>query len=193
MSSSPPSALLIVVPEAEPVVEEHRLRFVPVAERGVPPHVTALYPFVARDDLDDDVLRRVAATVAAHEAFAYGFTNVGWFDRDVLYLAPDDPVPFTELTRALVAEFPEYPPYAGEYEDLSPHLTVAYADDGADNGADDGPDDGPDLDVVEAALVAGLPVAGRADHLTLMTEDDEGRWSVARRFPLGRSAVIRPG
>lgn len=171
MSTSPPSALLVAIPDAEPLVTEHRRRFDPAAGRGVPAHVTALYPFVARDDLDDEVLTRVAAVAAGGRAFDHRFSTTGWFDRDVLFLAPDDPGPFVRLTEALTHEFPEHPPYGGAYEDLAPHLTVAH---GAPQA---------DLDTLEATLRAGLPITGRSEHLTLMTEDDEGRWSVARRFP----------
>jgi 2'-5' RNA ligase superfamily len=171
MSVSPPSALLVAVGEAEPLVGRHRLRFDPVAERGVPAHVTALFPFVPRDDLAESVLRRVAAAVGGHAAFDYRFSSTAWFDRDVLYLAPDDPAPFATLTRALEREFPDYPPYGGLYDDLAPHLTVAHQADEAD------------LRAVEADLRSGLPIAGRAEHLTLMTEDDDGLWSVRHRFP----------
>jgi 2'-5' RNA ligase superfamily len=174
MPPSPPSALLVVIPEAEPLVSAHRLQFDPVARRGVPAHVTALFPFFARDDLDADVLARVAGLAAAHHAFDHRFATTAWFDRDVLYVAPDDPAPFAGLTRALAGAFPEYPPYGGEYEDLSPHLTVAHATNATTS---------TELGEVEAVLRAGLPIAGRAEHLTLMTEDDDGRWSVLRRFP----------
>jgi len=167
-----PSALLVEVPESEPVVGTHRLRLDPVAARGVPAHVTALFPFIPRDDLDDVVFSTLARVAAAHDPFDYVFSTTAWFDTDVLYLAPDEPTPFRGLTRALVREWPEYPPYEGLYDDLTPHLTVALAND-------------EDLRPVEAQLRAGLPVTGRAEHLTLLTENDEGRWSVRRRFPLG--------
>jgi hypothetical protein len=168
---SPSSALLVLIPEAEPLVGPHRLRFDAVAARGVPAHVTALYPFVPSDDLDDSALTRVAAVAGAHPAFDYSFSTTGWFDRDVLFLAPDQPGPFVALTRALVSEFPDYPPYEGAYTDLAPHLTVAHQTMEAD------------LDALEAELRSGLPIAGSAGHLGLLTEDDDGRWSVLRRFP----------
>src|SRR3954447_11985407 len=171
MPLSPPSALLVAIGEAEPLVGRHRSRFDPVAERGVPAHVTALFPFVPRDDLDEPVLRRVAAAVGGQAAFDYRFSSTAWFDRDVLYLAPDDPAPFATLTRRLEREFPDYPPYQGLYDDLAPHLTVAHRADEAD------------LRAVEADLRSGLPIAGRAEQLTVMTEDDDGRWSVRHRFP----------
>ena len=42
-----PSAVVVEVPEAEPLVGAWRLRFDPVAALGMPAHVTLLYPFVA--------------------------------------------------------------------------------------------------------------------------------------------------
>ena len=41
------SALLVPVPEAEPFVQRHRFRHDSVALRGVPAHITVLFPFVA--------------------------------------------------------------------------------------------------------------------------------------------------
>jgi 2'-5' RNA ligase len=176
---SPPSALLVAIPEAEALVRKHRLLFDRVAERGVPAHVTAIFPFVPRDDVDDAVLDRVAAVAAARPPFDFALTHTAWFDRDVLWLGPEDPAPFASLTRALEREFPDYPPYAGEYPDLAPHLTVAHATDQAD------------LDAVETELQAGLPVTGRAGHLSLFVEDDDGTWSALRRFAFGRP--LTPG
>jgi 2'-5' RNA ligase len=187
MPTSPPSALLVAIPEAEPLVAEHRLRFDPVARRGVPAHVTALFPFMARDDLTGDVLERLGALASTHRGFDHSFSTTAWFDRDVLYLVPDDPTPFTRLTRSLAVEFPDFPPYGGEYVDLAPHLTVAHA---LGDSELDGAVLHAVLQDVEAALRAGLPVAGRAEHLTVMTEDHDGRWSVLRDLPF---APGRPG
>jgi len=173
MPVSPPAALLIVIAEAEPLVRTHRLRFDPVAARGVPAHVTAIYPFVPRDDLDGEALARVARVAATRSAFDYRFSETAWFDRDYLYLAPDDPAPFTSLTEALVHEFPAFPPYEGVHDEVVPHLTVGHSS--GDAG----------LDAAEVEIRTRLPVSGRAEHLTVMTEDDTGRWSVLRRVPLG--------
>jgi 2'-5' RNA ligase len=173
MASSFPSCLLVEVPEAERLVHELRLRWDPVAEHGVPAHVTAIFPFVARDDLDETVLGRVATVAAAHEPFDVVFSLTAWFERVALYLAPDDPAPFVDLTEALVREFPEQPPYEGAYDAITPHLTVVRWDDATDFAA------------IETELQQGLPVAGRAEQLTLMTEDDDGRWTVLSRLPFG--------
>ena len=42
------------------------------------------------------------------------------------YLAPEPSAPFIALTGALVTEFPQFPPFAGEFATIIPHLTVAH-------------------------------------------------------------------
>lgn len=68
--------LLVEVPEAEPVVREHRLRLDPVTEKGVPAHVTALFPFVTVNGLDDEVLDCVLSVAARHPAFEDAWVGV---------------------------------------------------------------------------------------------------------------------
>jgi len=51
------SALIVPVPEAEPVVGEFRASLDRCAGWGVPAHVTVIYPFRAPDRLDADELR----------------------------------------------------------------------------------------------------------------------------------------
>ena len=167
------SALLVLVPEADPVVDVFRRRLDEVADRGVSAHVTTIYPFVDADALDAAVLERVAGVASAHAPFDYRFAETAWFPGTALYLAPDDPAPFRLLTEAMAREFPQHPPYGGEFDEIMPHVTVARWTDDEDLGA------------VETTVRRGLPVSGRATHLTLMTEDAAGRWSAAHRFPLG--------
>ena len=118
------SALVVTVPEAEPVVGDLRLRLDPVAAQGVPAHVTVLFPFVPARELDDDVLRRFAAVVADEDPFGYRFARTAWFDYRVLWLAPEDDRPFRELTGCIHAAFPAFPPFEGVFDDVVPHLTV---------------------------------------------------------------------
>jgi hypothetical protein len=44
--------------------------------------------------------------------------------------------------------------------------------------------------IPEAELRTGQPVTGRAEHLSLFVEDDDGRWSVLHRFAFG---PVTPG
>ncbi len=100
------SGLIIEIPEAEAAVAEPRLRLDRVAALGVPAHVTALFPFVSPAAIDQETLDRVADVAATQLPFRYTFSTTAWFGNEVLYLAPDDPTPFTRLTEALCKAFP---------------------------------------------------------------------------------------
>ena len=169
----PLSGLIVAVPEAEPVVGAHRRRLDANAALGVPAHVTALFPFAAPADLTADVLARVARVVGAVPVFDHRFTGTGWFGDDVLWLAPEDPAPFVELTGRLYAEFPDHPPFGGVFADVVPHLTVGHRHPRAV------------LADAERAVRAGLPVTGTATAVELLTQDEPGgRWTLRERFPL---------
>ncbi|HYM34305.1 MAG TPA: 2'-5' RNA ligase family protein, partial [Steroidobacteraceae bacterium] len=44
---------------------------------------------------------------------------------DAAYLRPDPSESFVSMTRTVCAQFPDYPPYRGQYGEIIPHLTVA--------------------------------------------------------------------
>lgn len=120
------SAVLVVVPEAEPVVGAYRARLDRAAGWGVPAHVTVLYPFVPPERIDAAVLAALGAAVASVPAFDLVLRRLRWFDERVLWLAPEPDAPFVELTRAVCARFPEHRPYGGAHNDVIPHLTVGH-------------------------------------------------------------------
>ncbi|MDG4826042.1 2'-5' RNA ligase family protein [Asanoa sp. WMMD1127] len=168
------TALIVPVPEAEEVVGEHRARFDTAARWGVPAHVTVLYPFVAPDEVTDDVLAAVAETVAAHPRFDVEFARVSWFGDHVAWLAPRPDQPFRALTAALWERFPQHPPYRGEFDDVVPHLTIGH----------DVPVD--DLRAAADAVSASLPLRARAREVWLMVGAPEpDAWRTAARFTLG--------
>jgi 2'-5' RNA ligase len=92
------------------------------AEGFVHAHVTALGPFA--DVLTGDAERRVAAIAAETEPFDFVLERIGRFDDGTLHLVPEPDEGFRKLTARLVAEFPDFPPYAGRYDDFFPHLTL---------------------------------------------------------------------
>lgn len=146
----------------------------PVSPRGVPAHVTVLYPFVT-PPLDDHVLAAVAEVVVRHPSFTATFRRTERFGDRVLYLVPEPVEPFLALTRALVARFPDHPPYAGEvaFDELRPHCTVCHSDD-------------PELlGDAASALVGMAPVVQVVDHVTVLAEDERQEWQVVARLPLG--------
>lgn len=166
--------MLIPVPEAAPYVDGYRARFTHAHVVGLPPHVTLLYPFVDSAELTTGVLREVERVVADVDQFEVTFRSVARLEGPppTLYLVPQPAAPFADLTRALVAAFPAYPPYGGRYEEIVPHLTVATAD-------------AATLAPIAAAVSASLPLAAPVVEAWLMQCDERGRWHLRRRLPLG--------
>jgi 2'-5' RNA ligase len=172
MVAATESALLVAVPAADALVGEHRARLDPSAPRGVPPHVTVLYPFMAPDDIGDDVVECLADGFAECRRFDFELADVHWFGDTVVYLAPEPADAFRDLTRRAVQLFPAFPPYRGAYADLTPHLTIGQ--------------DAP-IDVLRAAAAAvasGLPIRTSATAITLMIGGTEpASWRVHTQFP----------
>jgi DAK2 domain len=55
--AGPPSALVVLVPDAEPAIEAWRRAHTRDGAAGMPGHVTLLYPFAAVEDVELDVVR----------------------------------------------------------------------------------------------------------------------------------------
>jgi 2'-5' RNA ligase len=137
---------------------------------GVPPHVTLLYPFVPAEAVES-ALDDLRALFAATPSFDVSFREVRRWP-EMAYLAPEPPEPFARLTEAIVAQWPDHPPYEGIHETVIPHLTVAYGDDTL-------------LDEIEADVGPHLPVSVHIIEAVLLEElvPDE-RWRERARFPL---------
>lgn len=166
------SAVLVRVPQAEPVVGEWRLRHTYDAPLGIPAHVTVLFPFVPAEELAQ-AEDRLARVIGRAEPFEVTFERTARFPG-VLYLEPQPSERFAALTEAIAQEWPEHPPYEGAHETVIPHLTIAESEDEALLGQ------------IEADVAPKLPVDGRVSEAQVYVEDAAGRWHERRTFPLAR-------
>ncbi len=169
------TAVLLCVPEAEPLVHEWRDKGDPSAAHGVPAHVTLLYPFVASDRLDDGVLAELGWFFQGVDAFEVSFTAVKRFEEaGVVYVEPGSDA-LRELAKSLARRWPECPPYSGEIEidDLVPHLTIVQTDDRALRQS------------AANAVSAGLPLLATAASAALWVKDGDGEWAERATFPFG--------
>jgi 2'-5' RNA ligase len=153
------TALIVEVPEAEAQVGDLRLQHDWSAARGVPAHITILFPFVDGEDMDEDA---VAELVAKFRAFDFELDRVERFEDGVLWLHPNPSAPFADLTAAVWQRWPDHAPYEGLHDEPIPHLTVS---------------DSP----IEVSFQ--LPIAAHAHEVTLIEEAPDGRWAARRRFP----------
>jgi 2'-5' RNA ligase len=170
------TAVLVLVPEADGAVAKHRAHLDMAASWGVPAHLSVVYPFVPPEDVDDDVLARLAAAVATVPAFDCVFPRTEWFGDDVLWLAPEPADPFRALISAVVAAFPAHLPYGGAYDDPVPHLTVGELRLGS----------AAELTAAERQVLEQLPIRARVDRAVLLAgRPEKASWKPVAEFGLG--------
>lgn len=171
------TALLVEVPEADPVVGPWRARHDPVASRGVPGHITTLFPFVPPHAFDEAVLDAVGAVVHGAPAFRFALVAVDEFPG-VVWLRPTPDAPFRDLTERMWAAFPAHPPYGGRHPDSQPHLTVAVVTGGEDQAELVGR--------IRTDVGPHLPIRADATAVSVFMTDDRGIWHRTHRLALGR-------
>jgi hypothetical protein len=137
------------------------------AARGVPAHVTVLFPFAAGADVDEVAL---AELFAERPSFAFTLERVET-RGGMVWLLPEPSRPFEELTQAVWRRWPEYPPYEGAHETVVPHLTVSETP-------------------IEVDLQ--LPIASRAGAVTLLEEQPNGTWTTRAAFSLAQHQAVDP-
>jgi 2'-5' RNA ligase len=169
------TAVVVLVGAAEPVVGEHREHLDWAAARGVPAHVTVLYPFVHPAGVTEDLVTTLTAATGSVPAFDCRFARTRWFGDDVVWLDPEPAGPFRQLTAAVSAAFPEHPPYRGVYADVVPHLTV-----GEKHLADV-----EALETAERAVLPRLPILTHVDRAVLIAGSEALlSWRVLHELPL---------
>lgn len=171
------SALVVLVPEAEPLVKPFRDRYDPSAAAGVPAHITLLYPFKSPDEVDQAVLDDLRHCFRRFASFRFALAPIRRFPDAVLYLAPAPDEPFRQLTLAIWDRYPDTPPYGGNWPDVVPHLSVAWVKDEQrlDRIADD----------FAQASQGRLPIEATARDVALM-EKRSGHWLIRATFSLRR-------
>lgn len=167
------TALVVPVPEAEPVVGSWRRKYDPIAEYGVFAHVTVMFPFLPIGKIDYEVRQELAARFGRHDSFDAEFHNCGRFP-DWLYLEPTPATAFVALTRTVMEAFPDMQPYEGEHGDPVPHLTVANIADNQGLG-----------DTICAAMSSKLPISTHVNEVQLVAFNGT-QWQLESGFLLRR-------
>jgi 2'-5' RNA ligase len=118
------TALLILPPKsvqlfAYPIREEYD----PLSFVQTPAHITLIYPFAPPEKIEEsiDTLSSICretipfqVTLDRYNVFKTGHV-----------LEPSNPEPILQVYRRIAVEFPEYPPYKGEFgTELRPHLSL---------------------------------------------------------------------
>jgi 2'-5' RNA ligase len=97
-------------------------------------HITALGPFdPAPTPAVLDVVGEIAAST---DPVGVRLERLAQFPNGIIHLVPEPDDALRALTATLVAAFPGWPPYDGQFEDVRPHLTVDAASESVDPAAD---------------------------------------------------------
>jgi len=168
------TALVVLLPELEPLIGGWRRRYTGDGARGMPPHVTLIIPFADSSEVDAR-LAAVGTLLGAFAPFEIELLETARFS-DVLYLRPQPAEPFVRMTEALVEAFPEFPPYGGEFDEVVPHVTVVQSDDEV-------------LTAAEKELVTQLPAKTRVERAWLVENTPQG-WRRPSAFPLERRTSV---
>lgn len=127
--SNEQSVITVPVPEVEHILDHIRMQY-PLVEgpyQNVPAHITIQYPWIEPHKLNNEVVDELEKIFSEINNFAYTL-KIGWFGDEVLILIPQNPNIFIEMTERIISRWPEYPYYDGEYDEIEPHITLAYGD-----------------------------------------------------------------
>jgi 2'-5' RNA ligase len=145
-------------------------RFVPdgIASE-MPAHITLLYPFLPRPQLDTEQLTALPRIAAATPSIDLRITSTGRFPG-VLWLDPAS-IACERLIEAVRTRWPQHPPYGSPDFHVIPHLTVL-------RNADEGT-----MKAAEVGLRTLLPLRVVAERLSVVAYEGE-RWIEIQSFPL---------
>lgn len=169
------TGLVMPVPAADHLLSVVERRHPGAVRPGVPAHLSLLYPFLPTTDLEDiaansSVKATLAALFAAQPPISTQFRRCRRRDGFV-YLLPDPATELEKLTAAVRGHFPQITPYAGRYQDVGPHVTVAMGA-SADSA-----------DAIERDVNALFPVTAELSEAWLVAF--QGQWSLRDRYPFG--------
>ena len=167
------TVFIVRVPEAEYAVHRLRMHYDPKATAGVPAHIAILAPFMTPKLITRDIIQRAENVFSSFHPFTFVLKDIGrWPETTFLFTYPSHC--FTDMTNAISEEFPDYPPYAGMYDEIVPHLTIA--DENADNA-----------DIAERRLRTILdhhgPIESKCTVVDLI-ENSSGAWKTMHTFSL---------
>jgi 2'-5' RNA ligase len=163
------TGLVLLTPDVDPLVDQWRRRYDPSRARGMPAHVTILYPWLRYETITSNDRSALAELCVRRPPFDITFSRFGRFPH-TLWLEPQPAEPILQLVGELAERWPDHPPYSGEIPVVVMHLTLA---DGHDAGA---------LHAVVADIEPHLPVRVTVPALALMRVRS-GRWVVDSEYP----------
>ncbi len=172
------SAIDIHLESFDDLLEPWRRATIEVANKGVPPHITLLYPWCV--PISNNDIEVVHSVISQLESFEICFTHLSHFAKRVIYLALDETSEkaVKHLMQTLFRAFPETPPYGGQFPDPLPHLTVAKVSDDATFEKM--------MEEILQVFSPRFPMTFWVNKVSVIEGDEEGYWKLKAAIPLAK-------
>jgi 2'-5' RNA ligase len=168
------TALVLVLPDAEPFDAVRRDYAAEAVAHGIPFHITLLYPFAPREAVTDALLMDVRSFFAQREPLSLTLTRVAAWPS-VVYAVPEPDTRLRAYMRALFQRYPQYRPYSGAHADVVPHATLAEDVDAKAVLAD-----------IERRIAPYLPRRYNIEAAMLLEEATPNAWRPREELPFAR-------
>lgn len=169
------TAIVIVPPtDIRGFADHYRQMYAPEQIWRIEAHITVDFPFVPFEQLDEaePKLREVLSRVPPRAVAIRGFDIFP--EEKVLYMRLAKPERVTSLYEAVLAAFPEYPAYEGQFDEFVPHMTVGVFS------------DEEELQRVYSKLAElRLFLAWDVESVWLIYKTEDGTWHPWSEIPLG--------
>lgn len=173
------TALVLLVPAADPLLAAVAARYPNRVRGGVPAHLTVLYPFVPAAKLDMSVIEACAQIAGDIAPTSVRFSRCH-VRPGLIYLVPEPPGQIQRLLKSVQARWPVLPPYGGKYADAPAHVSIALGADAVDQAA------------IFRLVDSLLPITCQFPELHVVALDEEKGWETRKRFPFGASGLSAP-
>ena len=169
------TGLVLRVPEADALAANVQAFAHAGVPAEMPAHVTVLFPFRDWEEIGRPAIATLERLFRESQPFELTFRKVERFPG-VVWLSPEPRAEVDRLTRRVFEAFPDRPPYGGQFEDPTPHLTLVQGGQGLMDEAFD-----------YAASLLSSPIRANIRRCVLFGLTADG-WRPQLDFALGRSA-----
>ncbi len=145
------------------------------AQKGIPPHITLLWPWKS-PPIEPDDIKILKNSLRDTRPFSIQFHQVQYFPNGTIFLACKNIEPLQIIMKNIFETFPECKPYNGEFVNPTPHITIAKV-----------PDQKIFSHVYEdicTALKSKLPLVCPVDEIEIMEEMKTGNWKIIETLKL---------
>lgn len=169
------SSIDISLPELSDLTCKWRDKTVDVAQIGVPPHITLLWPWCP-PPITNEYIERLETVIEPIKAFTIVFNSVSTFGSSVIYLNLQNKTEVKGLMNLVGDAFPEYPIYENKVEDPQPHLTVSKPKSQEEFSQH--------LEEIQKTFTPLFPLRLQVSKITIMSQDTSMQWNTVKEINL---------